>query len=316
TRELELAREHVISGQHGHLGLSAGRLRAAVRARYADRFAFPTHIPRLPSHRYTPPHPETRRQRQHTDCWEIREGGPRLAVDSEGGGRFEGGEQRLAGGGDVAIDHELLQAPLEAPHLTAWADPAYSHDLLSRDVRLHTGWPLRHHRRDPGLELVELLRFGVRRRGEVGAGQGEEAFELWTGIARQAPDGAVGPFGPVVNRPQVQAHEVDDRVDLLLREAKPLEGGPGHAGADLLMPGEGSVRGGGGRLADVVKQRAQAHDKLRRGLVDGEQRVPENVVRVVAALPDALASGQVRQDDLEKPAGIEELEREPRPAGN
>src|SRR5450756_2749736 len=117
----------------------------------------------------------------------------------------------------------------------------------------------------------------------------------------------------VVDGPQVQPDELDHDVDLLLGEAQPLERGPREVRADDLMAHEGAVRRGGRGFANVVKQRRQAQDQVGRHSLDGEQRVPEHVMRVIAGLPHAPASGYLRKEAFEKLARVEELKGKPRP---
>jgi len=80
------------------------------------------------------------------------------------------------------------------------------------------------HRLDSDLQLVELLGFGIGRRCDIGTRKGHQGFDEIAGVSGKAPDRAVRPLRAVVDGPKVEAHELGDRLDLLLCEAKPLEG--------------------------------------------------------------------------------------------
>ena len=66
------------------------------------------------------------------------------------------------------------------------------------------------------------------------------------------------------------------------------------------MADEGAVAFGRRRLADVVEERAQARQQVRRRRFDRQQGVAEDVVGVVSGLGDALAGGDLGQDDREE----------------
>src|SRR6266550_302600 len=113
----------------------------------------------------------------------------------------------------------------------------------------------------------------------------------------------------------MKSNEQDDGLDLLLREAEPLERGLGHRRANHLVAGEGSVRGRCRRLSDVVKQSREPHDEVGRDPLYGEQRMAVYVVSVIASLLHPLAGGYFGEDDVEQPTRVEQLEGEPRALG-
>src|SRR5690348_2131975 len=83
----------------------------------------------------------------------------------------------LAVGWDFAVDDELLELLLDPANLRTRREASQPHDLLAGDERGEARRLLSAHGVEPGLQLVELFRFGIRRRGDVGPRQGHEAFE-------------------------------------------------------------------------------------------------------------------------------------------
>src|SRR5207244_11851911 len=124
---------------------------------------------------------------------------------------------------------------------------------------------------------------------------------------------AIAPLRYVVDRPQMQAHEPGHLLDLALREPQPFKRRYRHRRSNVLMTGEGAVRRGGARLAHIVEEGGQPEDEIRLGVLNRFQRVAVNVVRVIAALLDALARGDLGQNALEQPALVEQLDPPARP---
>ena len=113
----------------------------------------------------------------------------------------------------------------------------------------------------------------------------------------------------------MQAHEPGHLLDLALREPQPFKRRHRHRRSNVLMTGEGAVRRGRTRLAHIVEEGGQPEDEIRLGVLNRFQRVAVNVVRVIAALLDALARGDLGQNALEQPALVEQLDRPARPLG-
>src|SRR5207248_2981381 len=87
--------------------------------------------------------------------------------------------------------------------------------------------------------------------------------------------------------------------------------GPGHVGTDLLVTDERRFpvaqlmdRG----FPDVVQQRRQSRNQLRRSEGRGEQRVAEDVVAVPAPLLHPLTGLELWQDAREEAGRIEQLQ--------
>ena len=99
-----------------------------------------------------------------------------------------------------------------------------------------------------------------------------------------------------------------DGFDLLLRESQPLQRLGGEIGTNDVVADEGPVGPGGCRFADVVEERRQADEDVRRGGGHHQQSVAEHVVRVIAALFDPLARRHLGEDAFDEPALVEELE--------
>ena len=106
----------------------------------------------------------------------------------------------------------------------------------------------------------------------------------------------------------MQADQRDDNVDLLLGKPEAPERSLRDLGADLLVPDKGAVAFRRPRLADVVEQRPHPEQEVRRRRRDREQGMAEHVVGVVAALGDALAGRDLRQDDLQQLCIVQQLE--------
>src|SRR5881398_3617286 len=95
---------------------------------------------------------------------------------------------------DLPLEHELLEPLLDFSNLRPWRDPPNPHDLVAGDYRLEPRRALGADGVQPGLQLVELLRLGIRRGADVGARKRHQALEEWSCVAGQPPDGAVRPL--------------------------------------------------------------------------------------------------------------------------
>ena len=100
----------------------------------------------------------------------------------------------------------------------------------------------------------------------VGPSQVQQARQLVPGVAHQPPDGLVLPAVRVVlDRPHVQADQLDDGIGHVAWIAEVAQRHAGHPGSDLLVPDEGGlaifelVDGG---LTHIVHQRGEARDQL------------------------------------------------------
>src|SRR2546430_7048822 len=72
---------------------------------------------------------------------------------------------------DLPVEHQLLEPALDPPHLRTRPDAPDGHDLLPGDEGCQPGWSLGADLVEAGLELIELLGFGISRRSHVRLGQ-------------------------------------------------------------------------------------------------------------------------------------------------
>ena len=98
----------------------------------------------------------------------------------------------------------------------------------------------------------------------------------------------------------MQADEPRHGFDVFHRESQPVERTSRHLSADDVVAHKGAARPGRDRLAHVVEHGGQAHDEIGGCGSDHKEGVPEHVVRVIAALLDPLASGQLGEDHLQQ----------------
>ena len=146
----------------------------------------------------------------------------------------------------------------------------------------------------------------------VGARQGEQAVQLVAGVAHQPAHRLVFPaLRVVLDGPHVQTNQLGDCVDDLTRISQVPERGPGHVGTDLLVTDERRFpvaqlvdRG----FPDVVQQRRQSRNQLRRSEGRGEQRVAEDVVAMPAPLLHPLTGLELWQDARQEAGRIEQLQ--------
>ena len=127
--------------------------------------------------------------------------------------------------------------------------------------------------RDPRLEVVvaapQPLGLAPVAGGAVGTGQDVQPLELVARVADVAAYGGVGPLAAAVAvEAQVQLDQVRDRVDLVAGEPQRLHPLAGHLRAHhvVVVEGDGAVveELAGARLADVVHQRGEPDDQVRR----------------------------------------------------
>src|SRR5207247_10779113 len=105
--------------------------------------------------------------------------------------------------------------------------------------------------------------------------------------------------------------QLGDGIDALTWIPQVADRGAGHAGTELLVTDEGGFPGAqlvDRRFPDVVQERRQPGDQLRRRERRGEQCVAEDVMAVPPALLHSLAGLELRHDARQEPSRIEQLQ--------